>query len=81
MNCNKKTMIRVGVGLAVVFSLPYFLLPDMRTWLVASAPFLFALICPLAMLFMMKIMGSCEKKGNDGEEKVSTLSPTPRIER
>lgn len=81
MNCNKKTMLRVGVGLAVVFSIAYFLLPDMRTWLVASAPFLVALICPLAMLFMMKSMGSCEKKENNGEEKVPTMSPIPRIER
>lgn len=81
MNCNKKTMLRVGVGLAVVFSLAYFLLPDMRTWVVASAPLLVALICPLAMLFMMKSMGSCEKKRNDGEEKVSTLAPIPKIER
>lgn len=55
MNCSKN-MIRVGAGLATVLLAAYFALPEFRTAIVGLAPFAVALVCPLSMLLMMKMM-------------------------
>jgi p-aminobenzoyl-glutamate transporter AbgT len=62
MKCDLKTMMKAALGLAVVVAVAYATLPAARGWITVSAPFLFFLICPLMMFFMMKGMQSCHKE-------------------
>jgi ABC-type uncharacterized transport system permease subunit len=57
MNCTKNTL-RVGAGVGVGLLLAYLVLPELLSALVALAPFAAALIFPLSMLLMMKMMSS-----------------------
>lgn len=60
MHCSFKTMVKFAAGLGTVLAVAYFALPDARAWLLASAPLLLALACPLSMIAMMFMM-----KGKD----------------
>ncbi|MDX3893209.1 DUF2933 domain-containing protein [Pusillimonas sp.] len=62
-----KTMLKAGLGLAVVIAVAYAALPPAREWITAASPFLFFLICPLMMFFMMKGMQSCHS-GNESKK-------------
>lgn len=66
MNCSKN-MIRVGAGLATALFAAYLALPEFRTAIVGLAPFAVALVCPLSMLLMMKMM--MPKKPEQEQEK------------
>ncbi|MCI2808856.1 DUF2933 domain-containing protein [Eoetvoesiella caeni] len=59
MKCDVKTMLKGGLGLAALIAVAYAALPVAREWIATVSPFLFFLICPLMMLFMMKGMQSC----------------------
>ncbi len=74
MKCDMKTMLKGGLGLAVLVALVYATLPTAREWIVAASPFLFFLICPLMMLFMMKGMQSCHSEHSG---KKNEPAPTP----
>ncbi|TKR53358.1 DUF2933 domain-containing protein [Allopusillimonas ginsengisoli] len=67
MKCDMKMMIKTALGLGAVVAVAYATLPDAREWIAGGAPFLFFLICPLMMLFMMKAMHSSD--GNQMPEK------------
>lgn len=67
MRCDVKTMLKGGLGLAALIAVAYAALPVAREWIVAVSPFLFFLICPLMMLFMMKGMQSYHS--DNGSEK------------
>jgi len=67
MKCDMKTMLKAGLGLAVLIAAAYAALPSAREWITAVSPFLFFLICPLMMFFMMKGMQSCH--GDNGSKK------------
>ena len=54
MKCDMRTMIKVAVGLGAGLLVAYAALPEARAFIQAIAPFLLVLICPAAMLFMMK---------------------------
>lgn len=56
MKCDSKMMVKMAVGLGVGLAVAYFALPAAQVLILASAPFLMALICPVAMFFMMKSM-------------------------
>jgi len=56
MHCNPKTMIKIGVGIGTALLVAYFAFPGARALVVASAPILLALICPLMMIVMMFTM-------------------------
>ncbi|SEF19281.1 DUF2933 domain-containing protein [Variovorax sp. NFACC27] len=56
MKCDMRTMIKVAVGLGAGLLVAYAALPEARAFIQAIAPFLLVLICPAAMLFMMKGM-------------------------
>lgn len=78
MKCDMKTMIKTALGLGVVAAVAYATLPATREWIVGGTPFLFFLICPLMMLFMMKAMHSGEDKHTPEKaqaNKVSSESP------
>lgn len=58
MHCDSKTMIKAAVVVAVAIAVAYFALPEARAFVMASAPILLALICPIAMVAMFfKIKG------------------------
>ena len=61
MKCDMKTMLKGGLGLAVVIAVAYAALPAAREWITAISPSLFFLICPLMMFFMMKGMHACDE--------------------
>lgn len=65
MHCTAKRMIYVALALGGILSVGYLAFPETRGLVLAGAPFLLALICPIAMLLMMFMangMGS-EKNG------------------
>lgn len=76
MKCNKKMMIRMGIGIATMLAFAYVFFPDMRTWVITSAPLLISLICPLAMIFMMKGMNTCDKKKSNTEAESTVSIPS-----
>jgi hypothetical protein len=69
MKCDLKTMLKGGLVLAVLISVAYAILPIAREWILAASPFLFFLICPLMMLFMMKGMQSCHSRHRSKQEE------------
>lgn len=78
MKCDLKAMLKAALGIGVVTAVSYAALPAARVWIVASAPFLFFLICPMMMFFMMKGMQSCDK-GQKGEKDQADTSPEPLL--
>lgn len=67
-------MIRTAVGIAVAMGLAYMLLPAFRGWIVAAAPILLLLLCPLSMLLMMMFgmrgeSGRADKAGKQNRDK------------
>ncbi|MDO8733520.1 MAG: DUF2933 domain-containing protein [Actinomycetota bacterium] len=74
MKCDSKMMVKVGVGLGFGIVVAYFALPAAQVFLLASVPFLVALTCPVAMLFMMKGMNANKKdeSAKPGESKAES---------
>ncbi|WP_343838941.1 DUF2933 domain-containing protein [Castellaniella ginsengisoli] len=71
-------MLKGGLVLAVLIAVAYAMLPIARQWILAASPFLFFLICPLMMLFMMKGMQSCHGEHKSKQEESTQDS---RVER
>ena len=72
MNCSKN-MIRVAAGIGAVFLAGYLAFPELRIALVSLAPFAAALICPISMLLMMKMMSS----NKTSQTKEEAMTPVP----
>lgn len=77
MKCDRKTMLKAGLGLAVLIAVAYAALPAAREWITAVSPFLFLLICPLMMFFMMKGMQSGHSD-NESKKGEPTQMPMPQ---
>ena len=56
MKCSPKTMLIVALSLALAGLVAYFAFPAAQALILASAPLLVALICPVSMLMMMWAM-------------------------
>ena len=69
MKCDSKMMVKMAVGLSLALAVAYFALPAAKAFILASAPLLVALICPAAMLFMMKGMNANKKDGNGAPDE------------
>lgn len=67
MNCDFKTMIKIAVGLGAALAAAYFAVPAAHALILASAPLLLALVCPIAMILMMKGMNGSK---NDERSKL-----------
>lgn len=67
MNCDFKTMIKIAVGLGAALSVASFAVPAVHAFILASAPLLVALVCPIAMILMMKGMNGSR---NDERSKL-----------
>lgn len=67
--CSLKTMIKIFLGIGALLVGAYLVLPQSRSVIVAIAPALLLLACPLAML-MMGGMNDREKgKGTELDRK------------
>ncbi|RST51851.1 DUF2933 domain-containing protein [Variovorax sp. MHTC-1] len=67
MNCDFKTMIKIAVGFGAALAAAYFAVPAAHAFILASAPLLLALVCPIAMILMMKGMNGSK---NDERSKL-----------
>ncbi|WP_158238290.1 DUF2933 domain-containing protein [Pollutimonas nitritireducens] len=74
-----KTMMKTALGLGVVVAVAYATMPAARGWIAAGAPFLFLLICPLMMFFMMKGMHSCDKDQRAEKNQADKAPTTPLV--
>lgn len=74
MKCDSKMMVKMAVGLGAGLTVAYFALPAAHALILASAPFLVVLICPVAMFFMMKGMNGNKKdeSAKPGESKAES---------
>lgn len=69
--CSMKTMIKIMLGIALLLVAGYLLFPQLHDLIVAVAPFLVFLACPVMMYFMMKGMNAPrdqEKEKKSGQE-------------
>lgn len=79
--CSAKTMLKVGLGMLAVVGIAYMALPDFRTWILAASPTLLFLLCPISMLFCMKMMHgqngqSCSTANNEQKPSSSSVGST-----
>ncbi len=67
--CSMKTILKFALGIVLLLILGHFAFPQYQAGIVAVAPFLLVLACPLAMYFMMG-------RRNPNEDK-KTLDTVP----
>ncbi len=68
MRCDMKTMLRTAGVMGLVAVIAYFAVPEARAFIVASAPVLIALICPVSMVVMMLMMNRSRSKQGESRE-------------
>jgi hypothetical protein len=86
MMCNTKTMLKIGLVLLGIVGIAYAALPEFRTWILAASPSLLFLLCPLSMLFCMKMMHgqngqSCATSGSEQKTQQPPSLTTDSAER
>lgn len=78
MQCDVKTMLRAAGVIGLVAVTGYFAVPEARAFIVASAPVLIALICPVSMMVMMLMMNRHQAKKSEGQEAAAPEPAQPR---
>ena len=76
MNCNSKTMLKTAAALGIATAVAYFTLPAAHAFILASAPLLVVLICPVAMIIMMMSMNTdktADKKADSAKVGMSEV--------
>lgn len=76
MKCNSRTMLATALALGLATVVAYLALPAAKAFILASAPVLIALVCPVSMLFMMKTMNAGKK---DQDSRTEERTSAPRI--
>lgn len=76
MTCKKSTMIRLGIGAAIILVAAYALFPAFQAWIVTAAPVLPLLVCPLMMLFCMRGMHK-DAPATDNTQQVKPVEHNP----
>lgn len=66
--CSMKTMIKIALGIGVLLVAGYVIFPESRGWIASFAPYLLILICPLAMMFMVRRTNTPEEKEGMGKK-------------
>lgn len=68
--CSIKTMVKIVLGIVLLLLMGYMIFPQYQAAIVALAPYLLVLACPLAMFFMMagKNTPPREKKTKPGQD-------------
>lgn len=79
MKCDMKTMMKAALGLGVAIAVAYATMPAARAWILASASFLFFLLCPLMMFFMMKGMQSYDEEQRAGKMQADKAASPPVV--
>ncbi|MEO7243740.1 MAG: DUF2933 domain-containing protein [Rubrivivax sp.] len=74
MKCNLKTMVTLAAALLAALAIAYFAFPAAQAFIVASAPLLLALICPVMMMVMMWTMRG---HGTNAKEAASKAEAVP----
>jgi hypothetical protein len=72
MKCNLKSMLVTAFALAFTAATAYFLFPGAKAFILAGAPLLLLLVCPVAMLLMMKSMS-----GDQSKQVIGAAEQTP----
>ena len=65
--CSPKTMLKIGVAIAVPLAIGFIAFPQFRVAILGLAPFALFALCPLAMMFGMKGMKGNQKQGSSCE--------------
>ncbi len=77
MRCDMKTMLRTAGVMGLVAVIAYFAVPEARAFIVASAPVLIALICPVSMIVMMLMMNGSRSKQGESRESAAPEPARP----
>jgi hypothetical protein len=75
MGCSMKSMLKAGLGIVAVAGTAYVLFPQFRELIIALASTMVFLLCPLSMLFCMKMM-----KDRNGQGDQSSAAKEPNGE-
>lgn len=76
MQCDIKTMVKVGLGLGTVATSAYVFIPGVRLAVIAAAPFLFFLLCPISMIFMARSMNTSSCRIRRKTDAQTVKAPT-----
>lgn len=73
MTCAKQTMWKAGIGILLVAIVAFAALPEFRARILAASPLLLFLLCPLSMIFCMKMMNDkqCRKPDSEARDRAS----------
>lgn len=72
--CRPKTILKIGLGLAVVLGGVFLLFPQFRPVIIGLAPFALLALCPLGMIFGMSAMSGNHKTGTANESALKILA-------
>lgn len=75
MKCDSKMMLKTAGVLGVALALVYFTVPAAHAFILASAPVLWVLICPVSMLLMMKAMNGSQKDAGRKSDEPKAAAP------
>lgn len=75
MKCDSKTILKAAAGVGIALAIAYFTLPAARAFILAIAPIMLVLVCPLSMLFMMKAMNDGSKRNDDARSTEDKVPP------
>ncbi len=78
MKCDSKMLLNTAAVLGIAVAVAYFTLPAAHAFILAAAPLLLVLVCPLSMLFMMKGMTASTK---DAGGKADRTEAPPDVAR
>ncbi len=67
--CSYKTMIKIFLGIGALLLGAYVILPESRPTILAIAPVLLLLACPLAMLMMGRMNDHEKEKRTEPDRK------------
>ncbi|MDZ7855772.1 DUF2933 domain-containing protein [Sphaerotilus sp.] len=81
MKCSLKTMVTLAATLLAALGAAYVAFPAAQGFVVASAPILLALICPVTMIVMMLTMRGHGANAADAKPKAEMPAPreTPDV--
>ncbi len=67
--CSIKTMLKIALGMILLLITGYVAFPAFQLRIVAAAPLLLVLACPLSMFFMMKGMNHSTQEKKPDQDK------------
>lgn len=78
--CSLKTMFKVGLVMSAIAGILYVSVPEIRSLILAAAPTLVFLVCPITMLLGMRLMGGkgCGSREAEGYKASSLVSADKR---